>query len=722
MKDQPKNSIRRHFNAGEVREGFARLEAMPVDEFCLFLFKNNGWITEGKVSDYFWKTYLPVSIQFDAIMSGDQAINLLHHYFSKNNEVSEALLQRLAKDYPKLLITTIRLNRAFVNSNHELSLVFLKNSSNDYLKYHYYIFYELSVQDYRLQGSFSRAVYALAQHDLTDVVHHIALWFEEKRFSLLQKNASLPYDLRHCMESIGLFFDHYGKAHESMLSAYENTPQSRIESQGRVLAYCLRVVESNTLHEQAVWHCLDAAADYWHFTTGIFNTYCFDLNYEIVHDRQALTVSPESMELYTAGKLEAAKLNYWYRLKRHQSQAACPGALKAVELSLATDGDEGPEMSLENEVRFKMAEAVADYFSLSDSRARSVSMKNLIEVMSVLNCDAFERFLYPLNNLYFRKHGHWLHAVEEALNANDSGGLVRFMTAADFEILFDQVPELPVSEEHLKDVRNLLSTGLNEARRHNRSRPFVNLLAKPFVKINGTYISFNGMLGEGNMMTNVLVNLLDKQNTWRSKVQKQESEKMEEDLARLFRDAGFKQVVFNKEFDKKNFGVAGDLDVVIYEDGLMLCLELKRSKFRVLLDEIWDELRMGILTASLQLDKAENVLRAHLPELIKELLQELQITTDDFSQIRFHPLIVSTSFEGDHRLIRGKHPKISLFELQETLKGYALRGEKPTLEKLVREISDDTFWESKLANLSDNMKEEAGYRFDIDRLQVHYFQ
>jgi hypothetical protein len=721
VRDLPKNSIRRFFNAGEVREGFSRLEAMPVEEFCLFLFKNNGWITEGKVSDYFWKTYLPVSIHFDAIMSGDQAINLLHHYFSKNGEVSDALLQRLASDYPKLLITTIRLNRAFVNSNHELSLVFLKDSSDDYLKYHYYVFYELSVQDYRLQGSFSRAVYALAQPKLMDVAHHIALWFEEKRYATLRGDTSLPYGADHSMESIGLFFDHYVKVHAPTLPAEECTLSEIKESQDRILSDCLRAVESNTLHEQAVWHCLDAAADYWHFTTGIFNTYCFDLNYEIEYDQQALTVSPQSMKRYTAGKQESAKLEYWYRHKRQKSQDACAGALKAVELSLATGGDEGLEISLETELRFKMAEAVADYFSLSDSRARSVSTKNLIQTMSALNSDAFERFSYPLNNLYFREHHHWLFSVEEALKAHDSAGLVKFMTASDFESLSGQVPELPLSEEQLKDVKRLLSTGLNEAGRYNRSRPFVNLLAKPFVKINGTYISFNGMLGEGNMMTDVLVNVLDKQNTWRSMVQKQESEKMEEELARLFRDAGFKQVVFNKAYDKKNFGVAGDLDVVVYEEGLMLCLELKRSKFRVLLDEIWDELRMGILTASLQLDKAEKVLRTHLPEFKKELLQELHIETDDFSKVRFHSFIVSTSFEGDHQLIRDKHLKISLFELQETLKGYALRGEKPALEKLITEISGDTFWENRLGHLSGNTKEEAGYRFDIDRLQVHYF-
>lgn len=720
MKDQPKNSIRRHFNAGEVREGFARLETMPVEEFCLFLFKNNGWITEGEVSDYFWKIHLPVSIYFDAIMSGDQAINLLHHYFSKNREVSEALLQRLAKDYPKLLVTTIRLNRAFVNTNHELSLVFLKDSSDNYLKRHYYVFYELSVQDYRLHGSFSRAVYALAQHDLTDVVHHIALWFEEKRYDTLQSDTPLRYNLQHCTESIGLFFDHYVKAHESILSVYEYTHSEIKESQGRVLADCRRADDANALHEQAVWHCLDAAEAYWHFTTGIFNTYCFDLNYEITYDRQALILSPQSVELYAARNREDAKLNYWYRHYRQQSQGACPDALKAVELSFATGGDEGLEISLETELRLKMAEAVANYFSLSDSRARSVSIPDLIRITGVLNSDAFERFSYPLNDMYFR-NGDWLQAVEEALSAHDSPGLIRLMTTPDFESLLRQVPELSVSEECLKDIKNLLSTDLNEARRYNHSRPFVNLLARPFIKIRNTYMSFNGILGEGNMMADVLTNLLDKHNAWRSKVQKQETERMEEELAKLFVDAGFKQVVFSKEYDKKNFGVTGDLDLVIYEDGLMLCLELKRSKFRVLLNEVWDELRMGILTASLQLDKAESVLRTHLPEFKKELLKELHIETDDFSEIRFHSFIVSTSFESDHQLIRGKHLKISLFELQETLKGYISRKEKPGLQDLITEIARDNFWESRLGGVVDKTPEQAAYSFDISRLAVHYF-
>lgn len=223
------------------------------------------------------------------------------------------------------------------------------------------------------------------------------------------------------------------------------------------------------------------------------------------------------------------------------------------------------------------------------------------------------------------------------------------------------------------------------------------------------------------MMTNMLVNLLDKNNVWRVNVQKKETERMEERLAKLFEEAGFKQVVFARPYTEKNFGMAGDLDVLVYEAGTLLCLELKRSKFRVHLDEIWDELRMGILTASQQLDKAELLLKTHLPKLKEDLLKDLDITEEHFSQIRFYSFIVSTSFENDHQLIRNRHLKISLFELEEILKAYRSGKQKPALEELVTELARDVFWESSLGNVIEKTKEEATERFEISRMQVNYF-
>jgi hypothetical protein len=712
VRDKLKDTVRKHFNEGEMREGFACLEALSADEFCTFLFKNNGWISEGNVSDYFWKTYLPVSGFFDEIMSGDQAINLLHHYFSKNHEVSEALLQRLARHHPELLIKTIRLNRAFVNANHDLSLVFLKDSSDEYLKYHFYVFYELGVQYYRLYNAFSRALHALAQPDLTDIVHHVALWFEEKRYATLQSDIPLRYDLQHCTESIGLFFDHYGQVHSQALSAYGYTHPKGKESQARVLDACFRADESNALHEQPEWLCLDAAAEYWYFVTGTFNTYCFDLNYEVTHEGQALTLSPKLMSLHHAWHRESAKLLHWYFHYRDLYEERIP-----------TSGDNlKNDLQREADIRINIAYAIAKHFSVLESSARTVSTKDLILILNGFNSNAFGRFVYPLDLRYIQKPAKWLPAVKDVLEKGEAASLARFMSPADVQELFQDFPEFPDSEAFLKDVTALLSTDLNEAGRSDRFRPFVHLFAKPFVKANGTCISFNGIMGESNIMTGILINLLDKNNRWRSKIQKAETEKMEQELAKLFiSDAGFKQVVFSKPYDEKTFGMDGDLDVLIHEAGVLLCLELKRSKFRVLLDEIWDELRLGILTASQQLDKAEELLKNSLLKLKENLLKELHIATDDFSQIRFHSFIVSTSFENDHRLIRNKHLKISLFELQEILKGYISRREKPALQDLITEIARDTFWESRLGSVIDKTPEEASYRFDMSRLAVHYF-
>ena len=712
MRDKLKDKVRKHFEAGEIAEGFANLEALKTEVFFTFLFKNNEWITKGAVSDYFWKSYLPASRYFEEVMSGEQAINLLHHYFSKNREVSEALLQRLAKDYPQLLVKTIRLNRAFVNVHHRLSLMFLKGSTNNYLKYHFYVFYELGVQHYHLYSNFRRAVRGLSHDALTDVVHHIALWLEEKRHAVFQPDGFQFYDLQHCTESIGLFFDHYAKVHAQALSAYSYTHQGGKESQDKVLEDCLRAYENNALHEQAVWQCLDVGVDYWHFTTGIFNTYCFDLNYEVEQEGQELLLAPQSMSTYNAWHREGEKLEYWQRHYRDLCEDAIP----------YPDGDSTKDrIQWEADVRVNTAFAVADHFSLLGSRARSVSTENLMLILSGFNSNAFGRFVYPLDLRYADKPANWLLEVKAVLKTEKAATLARFMGPDDFDELFQGLDELSFSKESQRDVKLLLSADLLEAFRYDCFRPFVNLFGKPFVNVHGTCIAFNGIMGESEMMGSVLINLLDKNNKWRAKVQKAETEKIEEKLAGLFEKAGFKQVVFSKPYDEKKFGSDGDLDVLVYEDGVLLCLELKRGKFRVLLDEIWDELRMGIQTASLQLDKAELLLQTHLPKLKEDLLKDLDITEEHFSQIRFYSFIVATSFENDHQLIRNKHLKISLFELEETLKGYCSVKKKPALEELITELARDVFWRSRLGSATEKTKEEASCRFELSRMQANYF-
>jgi hypothetical protein len=62
-------------------------------------------------------------------------------------------------------------------------------------------------------------------------------------------------------------------------------------------------------------------------------------------------------------------------------------------------------------------------------------------------------------------------------------------------------------------------------------------------------------------------------------------------------------------------------------------------------------------------------------------------------------MIVSTSFENDHVLIRNKHLKITLFELQNLLRNKVEHISGNKLESLIMHIFSNRYWESVERNI-----------------------
>ena len=98
------------------------------------------------------------------------------------------------------------------------------------------------------------------------------------------------------------------------------------------------------------------------------------------------------------------------------------------------------------------------------------------------------------------------------------------------------------------------------------------------MKVKDYVFSFSNILGELNWGFGVLQNALEMNLKHRTKIAKQETVQMEKKLAEAFIEAGFNNVANSCEYEKPNDGriLKGDIDLVVYEDGILLIHDVIR--------------------------------------------------------------------------------------------------------------------------------------------------
>ncbi len=281
---------------------------------------------------------------------------------------------------------------------------------------------------------------------------------------------------------------------------------------------------------------------------------------------------------------------------------------------------------------------------------------------------------------------------------------MRLIKKSEFKSL--ALENVASSEKSVGALINLLSFDFTKAKFLNRLSPMVSLVSKPFLKIGEHYLAFNGVLGESNSQVNLLMNIMEGNSKAHSVVEQKEVNKLEQCVLSLFIEANFTNALCSLKY--KVGTVEGDLDIVVYHSGVLLIIELKRSKIRTTLSDIHNEYENSLIKASKQLDKATCFIESQF-SVIKE---RLSMPENDVKQLKIYSLIVSTSFEYDHELIRNRHFKFSLFELQQVLAGNITQVSENKLESLIHYILFNRYWEQLTRDTFIHDADNWTLRFD----------
>lgn len=650
-----------------------------------------------------WKNISTSSNEFiEASKNKNDLLQFLHEFFSINKEPNQNFIDDLADEFPNALILAIRLNKVFLNEYHSDSIAFLETHDSPELRKHYWLTRFLTKQDTALLQLFTNCLTQCQALQTIDVLCWVSIWYEEKRAKLFEKVniSNSQYDILPNIEVINFFLSHYfsevkNKKFHDTLKEFDDV----------IVLTNIKAQNSDKQLQQTVWIALDAAANYLQFVDGLLYVYCFDLNFDIIQQGNNITLTFNDKNILHKWYIDEAKVSYWYDYYRRLATELYIHSVNQNPNDFKLNqGKSTAEMNEEGAIRSGIAHFIAEDFGVEDSNLGLIKTPHLIRALTGFIVNAWGRYVSPMDKLNSQNPNNWFnHIFENTIHFGKKSihaGPTRLLSESEFIQTIQNTSEL--NEVQAKELIAMLSFDVESIKTINRFKLPLKLNAKPFLKIGDFYFAFNGILGESNSQATIITSILESNNINQRQTRKEEVERLEAKLKDKFINAGFLNSLPSVDYYNKK-EKAGDFDVVVYEKGILLLIEMKRSKLRHNLEEIHDEFMLSTLTAAKQLDKAVQYVSANLTACKATIFKTLGIEEITSSELKIYTLIVSSTFEKDHELINNEHLKISLFELENRLDAFLddsiEMATQNKLESLMKDIINDTFWKQALPDV-----------------------
>lgn len=609
------------------------------------------------------------------LLTSGKGFDTLHKYFKRPGNADPFWIELFSAIDYNLLISAIRVNGAFLGSHFD-SLASLGKHPELYVQRHYTAFCQLRMRERELFDATSVGEDSLLNISCEEWLWHIAFWMEFNKAYMWvkdQSGAEHPKWQQPLVWAANHFLSDLVCRHNSRSLPLTYTDSKDLPE--KMFAYYERA--ANPEASNAYFKVLDSWYQWYEFMTTCLDTYCYDLNFEVQKRGAWLVFTADEPEKYYQWQDNGLKQQVWL--------------LEQLDLSLEQSDNrdeiiQPPFYSIEREIKRRALEAelVANYYYLS--QAPDFPIEQLLKTWHKISGSALGSYVMPLDNAHrSNPPAKWAANVIETCKKSNTRPVIstnidelkhtfRGVSIAGTDSEFTFIKRALVQEPTLLKPEN-----------YNRFKPFVNFFSKPLLALGNRLCYLPAIAGESSIGVGIVQNLLgelsyalEKFNNKKlhehtrsrfaplAKVAKSQTDKMEEVIAGRFSHAGFKDVAYSRKYSSKSTGVEGEIDCLVYESGVLLIIEVKRTQLRGTLEGAWDEKIMSLGKAAQQLDKDVNFL--------KESFGWLQNVFDDmmesFEELEIKTLIVSTSFEHDHEFISDRHLKVSLYELDKVLDSF----------------------------------------------------
>ncbi len=663
------------------------------------IFKPNIMTNKKEKLEVSWSNLTTNSPEFKKAESSNSLSHLFHEYF-KASKPSQILINELAEKNPELLLNSIRINRAYLNPEHLSSFSFFVTHHNNRLVSHFRFFSKLAQIEIEKYSIFNTYISKIDKSSIIKNIFLVSFWFEEKRAKIFKNNnqSLISYDLKPYIETIEFYLSHYFiNSKEQLAHKSFKEFQDIVEFKD---AY-LELKNFNNFNVHPVFFTLNLAHDYLTFLKNTIEQYSFDLNFEVdVLENVAQLYYKDEVTLKKWFTVDN-KLKYWFKYYDFIAKEIIDNKIKEKPDFIKNKNGIDYEMNYHGAIRHQINELIIEDFYIKDSKLFDVTVSELINIFNGFVSNAWGRFVNPMDKLNRIQPDNWLANIYENYFNHYKETIKKdkiFIATLPIKFLDENTLKIIIGDNNFtNNLIQLISLDLKNINSINKFKPYLNIIGKPFIKINDFYFCFDSIIGEGSSQTNILLNIMESNRLAHSIIEKNEVEKMESSICNQFIEAGFKNSICKVEF--KSETIKGDIDIIVYEKGVLLCIELKRSKIRFHLSEIKDEYENSLNKASSQLDKVTSYIRNNYNQFVNQNLKAINIEENECSQLKIYTLIVSTSFEYDHELINNKHLKISLFELKNILDSEIKEYKGNKLEALMQMIIRNEYWDLRLRNL-----------------------
>jgi hypothetical protein len=646
--------------------------------------------------------------EFDIATADNKLSEYLYNYFFSSKIFNGKFLDYLVVNNPEQFIDALRKSQAFLRVRKMEQLLRFIDCRNSYVSNYVRVFKVLSKEEQRLYSEITDLLKEFSNTNPIAVLNVVSLWIERRRAEIFAFNNSdgIIYDITPEIESVNFFLTHYFRA--------VNTEAELINASTTSIAdYSIKVLSSD-FTKHPTWRILELIHKYlFYFLKGSIEIFSFDPNYVLNVSGNTATLSFKDLKLREKWNEEEAKIFYRYNTLKQRAEQKSLNELGLTEQILKDNPDPNVVLGFTSRVKYNLSIASTEDYFLTDSILGGVPTNTIIDFLNQNIIESYQSYVFPMDQKNAADPGRWLeHLVENIVELEDTGegGCPVIILGQE---MIEKVKDLyGLDLDTAKKLVDLISNDVNSYEYAYRFNPKINLLGKPFIKVGNTFIGLRPITGESVNHLSALINIMICNHDLHQIDGKKEIAVMERSLMKNFNEADFKNTDCSVEITE-NGKILGEFDLEVYEDGVLLIAEEKRSRPRVLPSEINNELINSLNLASEQLDERIKYIQDNFETFKTKYATKLNIKETSFSQLKIIPLILSTSLEQDHRFIRDKHLKVSTFELKEVLSSFNRDSNRNNLQFLYDIFLNNEFWKSKNLHYEKPVEDDRMLRFEL---------
>lgn len=612
--------------------------------------KKENWLQ----SDYFWTDFLLQQEHFSALLSSESTIQLLHNYFKFYKKLVPEFELKLATEFPNLFIKAIRVNQVFFEPDR---IEFLKSLpiGNDF-KIHQKIWHKVFENEKQQWAEIQKELKNVLSLSIEDILSYCIIWLETNRF---QDNDKIK--INHLASVYSLFIE--------LIISDKSRKHIQIKNSDEFFGHFLKAFtytyqNEKLIDENIISKLLYKISNWINFQETIVSPYSFDLNIEPKQENELISFNstPEAYYKWILNgvRYEVNQLNYLLQgnslveYLEETNQMRIPGRTEYdVQLNRNLAGTKYATLAM-------LSDLACEDFNFY---GKKINAQKVLEPLLTYSFNRLNRYEHPLQS-FFETSLSWSDAFMKLIMEGIRTDIIRepyfSMTESEYDELnkrgLSELPEVATSE-----VLQLFSWYPTNKYEFNRFYNKYEVWRTPFIKVDD-FLFCPMMFFASNIWFYTFA-----QAALLLPTDSKDTEKMEEHLASVFKDKGWKIKVISREESNE---ITGDIDIFIEDENDLLFVQLKRTYFRLALKESYYEAINRDLSAAKQLNNAEKFLEN--PNTIYQMKHKP------------HKWIVSNSFENIGYEIEGCQ-KINYFDLLNALKNPEIK----TLNNLIQDLEKD---------------------------------